>query len=64
MLANDRHLELMAPGINWQVHVNVPGWANVIGVCILGGPVIYSGHNDYFAFGVTNLMADVMDLYY
>jgi penicillin amidase len=64
MLANDPHLDLQAPGINWQVHINVPGWANVIGCCIPGGPVIYTGHNDYFAFGVTNLMADVMDLYY
>jgi penicillin amidase len=64
MLANDPHLDLQAPGINWQVHINVPGWANVIGCCIPGGPVIYTGHNDYIAFGVTNLMADVMDLYY
>jgi penicillin amidase len=64
MLANDPHLNLQAPGINWQVHINVPGWGNVIGVCIPGGPVIYSGHNDYIAFGVTNLMADVLDLYY
>jgi penicillin amidase len=64
MLANDPHLDLQAPGINWQVHINVPGWANVIGCCIPGGPIIYTGHNDYIAFGVTNLMADVMDLYY
>jgi penicillin amidase len=64
MLANDPHLDLQTPGINWQVHINVPGWANVIGCCIPGGPVIYTGHNDYFAFGVTNLMADIMDLYY
>ena len=64
MLANDPHLDLSSPGINWQVHINVPGWANVTGCCIPGGPVIYTGHNDYFAFGVTNLMADVLDLYY
>ncbi len=64
MLANDPHLALQSPGINWQVHINVPGWANVIGCCIPGGPVIYTGHNDYISFGVTNLMADVMDLYY
>ncbi len=64
MLANDPHLDLQTPGINWQVHINVPSWANVTGCCIPGGPVIYTGHNDYFAFGVTNLMADVMDLYY
>jgi penicillin amidase len=64
MLANDPHLQLETSGINWQVHINIPGFTNVIGCCIPGGPVIYTGHNDYFAFGVTNLMADIMDLYY
>ena len=64
MLANDPHLDLQAPGINWQVHMNITGYTNVIGCCIPGGPVIYTGHNDYFAFGVTNLMADILDLYY
>jgi len=64
MLANDPHLDLQAPGINWQVHINVPGFTNLIGCCIPGGPVVYTGHNDYFAFGVTNLMADILDLYY
>jgi penicillin amidase len=64
MLANDPHLALETPGINWEVQVDVPGWANVIGCCIPGAPVIYTGHNDYFAFGVTNLMADVVDMYY
>ena len=64
MLANDPHLDLQAPGINWQVHINISEFANVIGCCIPGGPVIYTGHNDYFAFGVTNLMADIMDMYY
>jgi penicillin amidase len=64
MLANDPHLALQTPGINWQVHIDVPGWTNVIGCCIPGGPVIYTGHNDYFAFGVTNLGADIVDMYY
>jgi penicillin amidase len=64
MLCNDPHLDLQTPGINWQVHINIPGFTNVIGCCIPGGPVIYTGHNDYFAFGVTNLMADISDMYY
>jgi len=63
MLANDPHLDLQFPGINWQVHVKTDE-SNTIGCCIPGGPVIYTGHNDYFAFGVTNLMTDVLDLYY
>ena len=64
MLANDPHLDLQTPGINWQVHINIPGYTNTIGCMIPGGPVIYTGHNDYFAFGVTNLMTDILDLYY
>jgi penicillin amidase len=63
LLANDPHLDLQFPGINWQVHVKTDE-TNTIGCCIPGGPVIYTGHNDYFAFGVTNLMTDVLDLYY
>ena len=63
LLANDPHLQLQTPGINWEVHIKTDDF-NVIGCMIPGGPVIYTGHNDYFAFGVTNLMADVLDLYY
>ncbi len=63
MLCNDPHLDLQTPGINWQVHIKTNEF-NVIGVCIPGGPVVYSGHNDHIAWGVTNFMADVLDLYY
>ena len=63
MLCNDPHLALWFPGINWQVQIRTEEF-NVIGCCIPGGPIVYTGHNDYFAFGVTNLMADVFDLYY
>jgi len=63
MLANDPHLDLQFPGINWQVHMKTDEF-NVIGCCIPGGPVVYTGHNDYFAYGVTNFMTDVNDMYY
>ena len=63
ILCNDPHLDLQSPGINWQVHIKTDEF-NVIGVCIAGGPVVYTGHNDYIAWGVTNLGADVVDLYY
>ena len=63
MLCNDPHLPLQTPGINWEAHIKTPEM-NVIGCMVPGGPVIYTGHNDHFAFGVTNLMADVLDLYY
>jgi len=64
MLANDPHLDLQAPGIWWQVHMNITDYANVIGCCIVGGPVVGAGHNDYFAWGPTNFMADIVDMYY
>ena len=63
MLCNDPHLMLQTPGINWEVHIKTNDY-NLIGCMIPGGPSVYTGHNDHFAFGVTNLMADVLDLYY
>jgi len=63
MLCNDPHLDLQFPGINWQVQIKTEEF-NVIGCCIPGGPVVYTGHNDHFAFGVTNLMTDIVDMYY
>ena len=63
MLCNDPHLDLQFPGINWQVQARSEEF-NVIGCAIPGGPVIYTGHNDRFAFGVTNLGADIVDMYY
>jgi len=63
MLCNDPHLMLQTPGINWEVHIKTNDY-NVIGCMIPGGPTVYTGHNDHFAFGVTNFMADVLDLYY
>ncbi|NIR93568.1 MAG: penicillin acylase family protein, partial [Gammaproteobacteria bacterium] len=63
LLANDPHLPLNVGGIVWECHINTPD-VNVAGVMVPGGPVIFSGHNDYFAFGVTNFMADILDLYY
>ena len=63
ILCNDPHLDLQTPGINWQVHVKTDEF-NVIGCCIPGGPVVYTGHNDHIAWGVTNFGADVVDLYY
>jgi len=63
MLANDPHLNLQFPGIWYELHMKTDEF-NAIGVTVPGAPIVPLGHNDYFAFGVTNIMTDILDLYY
>jgi penicillin G amidase len=62
MLANDPHLATQLPSLWYEVHLKAPG-IDIIGACIPGIPYIIIGHNDHIAFGVTNVMADTIDLY-
>ncbi len=62
LLANDPHLAPSAPSIWYLTHLSAPG-IRVAGVTTPGVPGILIGHNDRVAWGVTNLMADVQDLY-
>lgn len=62
MLANDPHLRYAVPGIWYLVHMKAPG-LNVTGAALPGVPCVVIGHNDDIAWGVTNLQADVMDVY-
>ncbi len=62
MLANDPHLAYSIPGIWHLVHLKAPG-LNVSGAAIPGVPGVITGHNEQIAWGVTNLEADVLDLY-
>jgi penicillin G amidase len=62
MLANDPHLEFSVPGIWYAVQLSAPGM-NVAGVSLPGLPAVVIGHNDKIAWGMTNLGADVQDLY-
>lgn len=62
MLANDPHLPPSAPSIWYLTHLNAPG-LRVAGVTSPGIPGIVIGHNDRIAWGVTNFMPDVQDLY-
>jgi penicillin amidase len=62
LLANDMHLELTLPPIWYEVHLTAPGW-NVKGFALPGAPLVVVGHNDRIAWGFTNNMADVLDLY-
>ena len=62
ILANDPHLELTLPSIWYQVQLSGPE-SNVCGVSLPGIPAVIIGFNQSVAWGVTNVDADVMDLY-
>jgi penicillin G amidase len=62
MAANDPHLAYRIPGTWHLVHLKAPG-LNVSGAALPGVPCVISGHNEQIAWGVTNLSADVLDLY-
>src|SRR2546423_3557961 len=62
LLANDPHIPSAAPGIWYQTELTVPGM-HVAGVTFPGAPGIVLGHNDYIAWGATNLGPDVQDVY-
>lgn len=62
VLANDPHLDLSLPSIWYQVQLHSPE-INVCGVSLPGIPSIIIGFNKDVAWGVTNVDADVFDLY-
>jgi acyl-homoserine lactone acylase PvdQ len=62
MLANDPHLALFVPGIWYLCHLSAPG-LEVAGASIAGMPGIVIGHNSKVAWGFTNLMVDIVDIF-
>jgi penicillin amidase len=62
ILSNDPHLELTLPSIWYQVQLHTPE-TNVYGVSLPGIPSVIIGFNQNVAWGVTNVDADVYDLY-
>ncbi|HEX3684758.1 MAG TPA: penicillin acylase family protein [Bryobacteraceae bacterium] len=62
MAANDPHLAYGIPGTWHLVHLKAPG-LDVSGAALPGLPCVITGHNQQIAWGVTNLQADVLDLY-
>ncbi|CAG5009388.1 Acyl-homoserine lactone acylase QuiP [Dyadobacter sp. CECT 9275] len=62
ILANDPHLELTLPSIWYQVQLHSPDM-NVYGVSLPGIPSVIIGFNQHVAWGVTNVDADVYDIY-
>ena len=64
IFSNDMHLMLNVPGIWSRMHQNIKGKLNVTGVTLPGSPYIVAGHNDYIAWGMTNVMLDGADFYF
>ncbi|MEX1248653.1 MAG: penicillin acylase family protein [Anaerolineales bacterium] len=68
LLANDPHLDAAIPSIWYQVGLHCapkgPDCSyETVGVSFVGAPGIVIGHNERIAWGLTNVGADVMDLY-
>ncbi len=62
LLANDPHLRLSTPSIWILNELQAPGFY-AVGASFPGLPGVVIGHNDRIAWGVTNVGADVQDLY-
>jgi len=62
LLCNDPHLGVQIPGVWYEVHLHAPDFA-VSGVSFPGAPGVIIGHNADIAWGMTNGMVDVQDLF-
>ena len=62
LLASDPHLALQMPSLWYENHL-CGGDYHVTGASIPGLPGVVIGHNERIAWGVTNGMTDVQDLY-
>ncbi len=62
LLGNDPHLSLRAPSLWYLARLEAPG-LSVAGATLPGVPSVIIGHNARVAWGLTNLEADVQDLY-
>jgi penicillin amidase len=66
MLANDPHLTLQAPSLWYEVHIVVldeEDALNVQGGSLPGTPGILIGHTEHISWGMTNVGADVLDIF-
>ncbi len=62
LLSNDTHLLVTIPALMTIVHLSAPE-LEVEGIALPGVPGIIAGRNAHIAWGVTNLPADVQDLF-
>ncbi len=68
LLANDPHLGIQMPSIWYEIGLHCQPVSadcplNVVGFALSPAPGVIIGHNTKIAWGVTNVGADVMDLY-
>lgn len=68
ILSNDPHLGIQMPSIWYEIGLHCLPQTddcpyNVAGMALPSAPGVISGHNDRIAWGVTNVGADVQDLY-
>ncbi len=68
LLANDPHLGIVMPSIWYEIGlhclpVSTTCPLDVVGFALSPSPGVIVGHNDHIAWGVTNVGADVQDLY-
>lgn len=61
IVANDPHLVQSVPSLWYAVELRA-GDVHVAGVTLPGTPFVVIGHNERTAWGLTNLMADMVDL--
>ncbi len=62
ILCNDPHLGQIIPSIWYECHL-VAGDIDVIGASFPGAAGVVIGHNQHIAWGITNAVSDVEDLY-
>ena len=62
LLANDPHLGAKVPSLWYLAHMSA-GAFDVVGATLPGGPAVVLGRNRFIAWGMTNVAADVEDLY-
>ncbi len=62
LLANDPHLAASLPLVWYEAHLH-GGDYHVTGVTFPGLPGVVIGHNEHIAWGITNGMVDVQDLF-
>ena len=62
LLANDPHLAISIPSVWFENHLHSADF-HVTGVSLPGSPGVIIGHNQHIAWGVTNGMNDVQDVY-
>ena len=62
LMASDPHLAFMNPAIWFLIHINCPDF-NSVGTSLVGLPLIVIGHNDKIVWGLTDVMADTVDLF-